>query len=438
MEKSQKELRSEIDQDFLVNRVRNKLLTLIDPRNRWIGYTFHDLVMSGYAMFHLKYPSLNRFKTQTVSEQSNLKELFKIEQLCSDTQLRSILDQIDPDCLRQLYVENFKLLQDLGILKEYQSIKNHLICSIDGVQHFSSKEVHCDQCLSKEHSNGTVTYHHNMLCAALVHPTQREVFIMGAEPIIRQDGQTKNDCELNAGTRLLNSLSEQYEKYKLLIVEDALYANGPHLRQILGNDWQFVVNIKPKSQKTLFKAFEMRKKRGATKYCEWTDVAGTTHRFWYANNFALNEASPDVRVNVLFYEEQLKNGKIQKFSWATSIQLTKSNVEQIMRIGRSRWKIENQTFNTLKNQGYEFDHNFGHGFKYLTTFFAYLMLLAFQNDQVFQRCNDLFNKIWVAAKTKVKLWETVKAVFMARIITSFYDLYIIVAEEFKVINENST
>jgi len=232
MGKTQKELRLEIDQDYLVDRIRKKLLTLVDPRDRWIDYTFHDLVMSGYAMFHLKYPSVNLFETQTASEKINLKELFKIENLCSDTQLRSILDQLNPDCLRELYPENFKLLQKLGILKEYFSIKNHLICSIDGVQHFCSNEVHCDQCLRKEHSNGTVTYHHNMLCAALVHPSQREVFIMGSEPIVKQDGQTKNDCELNAGSRLLDWLSKQYKKYKLLIVEDALYANGPHLRQI--------------------------------------------------------------------------------------------------------------------------------------------------------------------------------------------------------------
>jgi len=432
MRKSHKELRSAIDQDYLVDRVRQKLLTFEDPRNRSVTYSFHDLVMSAYAMFHLKYPSVNRFETQTASEKVNLQNLFKIKNLCSDAQLRAILDQLDPSPLRKLYVENMSLLRKLGILKNYSSIQNHLICTIDGVQHFSSNEVHCDNCLSKKHANGTVTYHHNMLCAALVHPAQREVFIMGSEPIIKQDGDTKNDCELNAGTRLLNWLSEHYKDHKLLITEDALYANGPHLRQILGNNWQFIVNIKPKSQKTLFKAFKARRKRRTVKYIEWTDQAQTSHRFWYANNFALNEASPDVRVNVLFYEEQKKNGKLQKFSWATSIPLKKSNLEQVMRIARSRWKIENQTFNTLKNQGYEFDHNFGHGFMHLTTCFAYLMLLAFQNDQVFQRCSGLFNAVWVAAKTKVKLWETLKAIFMTHVVDSFYDLYIIIAKEFSL------
>ena len=53
-----------------------------------------------------------------------------------------------------------------------------------------------------------------------------------------------------------------------------------------------------------------------------------------------------------------------------------------MRAGRARWRIENETFNSLKNQGYEFEHNFGHGEKNLATVFAALMMLAFAIDQI--------------------------------------------------------
>ena len=52
-----------------------------------------------------------------------------------------------------------------------------------------------------------------------------------------------------------------------------------------------------------------------------------------------------------------------------------------MREGRARWKIENETFNTLKNQGHEFEHNYGHGYKNLSVTLAYLMMLAFLVDQ---------------------------------------------------------
>lgn len=431
MRKKYSELRKSITMDSLIDRIRKKLLSLEDPRNRSVGYTFHDLVMSAYAMFHFKYPSVNRFEQQTAAERHNLRHLFKIKKLCSDAQLRSILDQIDPSDLRQLFVQGLDLLRQVGVLRQYQSaIDKHLICSVDGVQYYSSKQVHCDKCQTRHHSNGEVTYHHSMLCAALVHPDQREVFIMGAEPIKKQDGSKKNDCELTAAKRLLNFMTEHYKDKKLLFVEDALYANGPHLRQILENKWHFIVNIKPKSHKTLFKAFEHRQAIGAVKSYQWRDKKGTIHRFRYTNNLPLNEDSPDVRINVLMYEEENKNGKVQKFSWASSIKLGKPIVSKVMRIGRARWKIENETFNTLKNQGYEFKHNFGHGFNHLSTFLAFLMLLAFQTDQIFQRCNELFNRIWNKAKTKVKVWEIARSLFMTLNIYSFNELYQVLASQF--------
>lgn len=432
MRKTFQELQKDLEMDSLVDMVRQKLLSLPDPRNRIISHSFHDIVMSAFAAFHFKYPSINRFQSQTVAEKSNLKELFKIDKLCTDTHLRTVLDQIDPTVLRELYPRGIELLSKVGVLRDYAVPGKLLICSIDGVQHFCSSKVHCPHCHVRKHKNGTVTYSHSMLGAALVHPDQREVFIMDTEPIIKQDGKKKNDCELNAAKRLLDSLSEKYKKYNLLIVEDALYANGPHLRDILSRNWQFVVNIKPDSQKTLFQSFEGRKARNQVKTKEFRDRKGTTHRFWFSNDLALNNSHSDLRVNVLFYEEEKKNGKIQRFSWATSIKLNARNVERIMRTGRSRWKIENETFNTLKNQGYSFDHNFGHGSNFLATSLAFLTCLAFQTDQIFQRCNENFQKIWKKAGTKAKVWDVIRSIFTVKIVYSFKELYLFTAEQFFV------
>ena len=416
----------------MIDLVRNKLLRLPDPRSRSSDYSFHDIVMSAFAVYHFKYPSLNRFEEQTNAERENLHHLFKIKNICSDAHLRNCLDQIDPGDLRQLYAECFSLLRRTGVLRDYALADKYLICSLDGVQYFSSKKVHCQHCQQRHHRDGQITYSHSMLCAALVHPDEREVFIMGSEPIKKQDGSRKNDCELNAAHRLLDWMSLHYKDYKLLLVEDALYANGPHLRRILDLNWQFVVNIKPGSHELLFKLFETRKAHNEVRFCQKEDEKGTKHRFWFANDLPLNDACADVRVNVLMYEEERKNGKIQRFSWATSMPLSRPNVEKVMRIGRARWKIENETFNTLKNQGYHFDHNFGHGFNHLSTFLAYLMLLAFLVDQIYQRCSELFNRIWQAAKTKVKLWEILRAAFMFRVVYSFRELYIVLAQQFSV------
>ena len=87
-------------------------------------------------------------------------------------------------------------------------------------------------------------------------------------------------------------------------------------------------------------------------------------------------------MNVLDYEERRPSGKVQHVTWVTDIPLHKHNLVRVMRGARARWKIENETFNTLKNQGDHFEHNFGHGYKHLSTVFAYLMMLAFLVDQV--------------------------------------------------------
>jgi hypothetical protein len=58
----------------------------------------------------------------------------------------------------------------------------------------------------------------------------------------------------------------------------------------------------------------------------------------------------------------------------TDLRVSKRKVYKLMRGGRARWKIENETFNTLKNQGYNFEHNYGHGEQHLSVVFATLIV----------------------------------------------------------------
>jgi hypothetical protein len=60
-----------------------------------------------------------------------------------------------------------------------------------------------------------------------------------------------------------------------------------------------------------------------------------------------------------------------------SLPVTKQNVAEIVACGRTRWKIENEGFNVMKNHGYEFEHNLGHGKRFLAMMLASLNLLAF-------------------------------------------------------------
>jgi len=82
--------------------------------------------------------------------------------------------------------------------------------------------------------------------------------------------------------------------------------------------------------------------------------------------------------------------KTTRFSWVTDLPLNEKNLMKIMRTGRSRWKIEHETINTLRNQSYHFEHNYGHGYKHLSTMFSCLMILVFLVDQMEQLCDVLF------------------------------------------------
>jgi hypothetical protein len=87
----------------------------------------------------------------------------------------------------------------------------------------------------------------------------------------------------------------------------------------------------------------------------------------------LNESNQDLLVNFIEYWEVTPN-KVKHLSWVTDFTVTKKNAYQLMRGGRARWKIENETFDTLKNQGYHFEHNYGLGKKNLSLVFAMLMM----------------------------------------------------------------
>ena len=94
-----------------------------------------------------------------------------------------------------------------------------------------------------------------------------------------------------------------------------------------------------------------------------------------------------------------------------------------MRAGRARWKIENETFNTLKNQGYGYEHNYGHGEANLSVVFALLMMLAFLVDQVLQLCDPLFQGALEKLGSKRLLWERMRSLFYEYRLRSLRELY---------------
>jgi hypothetical protein len=260
-----------------------------------------------------------------------------------------------------------------------------------------------------------------MLGAAIIHPDRKEVIPLAPEPIIKQDGERKNDCERNAAKRFFEQLRKDHPHLSLIVIEDALSANAPHIKELERHNLRYILGVKPGDHKFLFEYVQQAYEAGQTTEWEYEED-GIIHRFRWINQAPLNESNQDVSVNFLDYWE-VGAKKTRHFSWITNFTISQSNAYSLMRGGRGRWKIENETFNTLKNQGYHFEHNFGHGANNLSVVFAMLMMLAFAVDQAQQLACPLFQATWHKIGSKRGLWEKIRALFYTLPFASMADIF---------------
>lgn len=267
------------------------------------------------------------------------------------------------------------------------------------------------------------------MAAVLVHPDRKEVIPFAPEPI-KQDGDNKNDCERNAGKRLLPRIREEHPSLKVIVIEDGLASNAPHIRLLQELGFRFLLVAHPEDHVHLFEAVtKAHEEDGRVTVVRWTDERDPEVQcdIRFVHDLPLNKSNPDVRVNFLHYVEYGPDGEIRRImSWVTDLTITKENAQWLVRGARARWKIENETFNTLKNQGYHFDHNYGHGEQHLSVVFAMLMMLAFLVDQTQQICCPLFQAVHKKLGSKRVLWERLRSHFYHFVFRSMQQLYEIV------------
>ena len=414
--------RKGLSADALFTLARKGFERVPDHRPADAEVSLADALMSAFAMFSLKDPSLLAFDERRNDE--NLKSIYHIENIPCDTHLRTTLDPLDPELLRPLFKDVFRQLQRGKALEPFVFYQGCYLLSLDGTGYFSSHKIHCPSCMEKVSKSGAVTYYHQMLGAAIVHPDVKEVIPLMPEPIIKQDGETKNDCERNAAKRFFHKLRRDHPHLNLIVIEDALSSNAPHIRELQNYNLHYILGVKEGDHRFLFEHVRQAEREGRVTVWEYVDeTTGVRHRFRFINDVPLNESNQDLWVNFLEYWEIHPSGRQQHFSWVTDFRLDEQNVQPIMRGGRARWKIENETFNTLKNQGYQFEHNFGHGEQNLSVVFAMLMMLAFLVDQTQQLCCPLFQAVWKEMGSKKMLWERMRSMFREYLVSSMREIF---------------
>lgn len=411
----------------LVGALRECLEGVEDKRqSHRIQYELADVGLSAFACMFFQDPSMLAFqkRMQDEHELSNFNTLFGVEHIPESTQLREVLDVLPSEQLKPMFKEVFTRLQRGKHLERYQSIRGKYLISIDGTQYFASKEISCEHCLKKEHKSGETTFHHNALQAALVHPNIKQAIPIGVEDIRNEDGAKKQDCEINAAKRLIPELRKQHPQLDIILLADGLFSNHPMVEMVKAQGMDFIFTAKPGDHTYLFnwienhpikvKELRVSKDNGTEHVYRWTEHAPleSTGKS-YVNFFELRIFAPD--------KETKEPTCTYRSSWVTNLTLAEANIEKITAAARSRWKIENQCFNNLKNRGYCLEHNFGHGSQYLAFNFYILTLLAFLFHQVFELTDTLYQKARARWSLRM-LWDKIRGAVCYFTFTSWEQL----------------
>jgi len=404
--------------------ISDRVVKFEDTRQQGkIEYSLHDCCQSAFAMMFFQDPSINAFQQRLQEKQqvNNLKTLFNVSTIPKSTQLRTALDDIPSTEIELMFSDFLRPVQRGKQLELFEFMDGKYLMPLDGVQYFSSNTISCDCCLTKTTKKIT-TYHHQVVAATIVCPGIKQVILLAPEPIQNGDGSTKQDCEINAGKRLVKKIRATHPKLKIIIAGDGLYSKQPFIDELKQYGMSFILVAKPTDHTVLYQWFSEFHQMGETQQLEIYDHKGRRHLYEWVNDIPLN-GSKDAD-NVGYFEYTIFKGDKVNYhnSWVTDITISTGNIIQLVKGGRARWKIENEAFNTLKNQGYHLEHNFGHGKKFLSYNLLLFNFLAFFMHQIFELSDRVYQKCRSKFTSRKEYWNQLRCTIRVLIFPSFESL----------------
>ena len=176
-----------------------------------------------------------------------------------------------------------------------------------------------------------------------------------------------------------------------IIVADSLYSKQPFVEQLTAKRFSFLLVAKPGDHKSLYQDLAVLRRANLL------DRHTTEHRqerreYEWITDLPLNANPNSPHINFIRLRI-VKAGKTYENAWVTDLTPTSANIVQLVRAARARWKIENEGFNTLKNQGYHLEHNFGHGDQHLSQRRSSpSTCIAFFMHQIFELVDGLYQR----------------------------------------------
>lgn len=399
-------------------------------------YAVKDAVIAAFSVFFTQSPSFLQHQRlmKPKKGKDNAESLFGLSEIPCDNQIRNLLDPIPATTVFGAFKTTYKWLKTNRLIEEFKYLDNQILMVLDGTEYYSSKKINCPHCNCRNHRNGSVTYYHQVVTPVIVSPSKKQVINCPPEFIKKQDGKTKQDCENTAVKRWLLKNSRERERNEITLLGDDLYSRQPICELALEQGYNFIFIAKPSSHQNLSEWLGFLDKNGEMRSGEikkYEKGKQRIYRYRYVNNVPLRESEPSLMVN--WYQVEIfditKSKVIYKNSFMTNHKLSEQNIFTMIVCGRTRWKIENESYNILKNQGYNLEHNFGHGKENLSEILLSLNLLAFLFHNVLELVNDLYQKVRESLGARKRFFNDLRALLNYIWFQSWNDLLIFILTE---------
>jgi hypothetical protein len=395
--------------------LRTAFTNLSDQRRGDNGqYSMCDAAFGAFGVFYTQCRSFLAYQRlmQQRNGRNNAQSLFGVEHIPTDPQIRNLLDSVPLQQVQVSFWDIFALLADAGYVRDFQ-FANTLLCSLDGTQYFSSTNVHCQNCTVSVHGE-TTRYAHTILIPALVRPDKAEIIVLEPEFITPQDGAEKQDCERNAAHRWVKRNAAHFAGQRVTILADDLHCNQPTCQLLLDHHLDFIMTCKPDSHVTLYEEVTALAAMGAVGQIEdrtWTGKGHERRTYRWVSQVPLRADAQALTVNWcdVTIVSETTGEVLYHNAFATSHVLNEQTVRDVVAAGRSRWKIENEGNNVLKNQGYCMEHNYGHGSQNLSMILLSFLLLAFLCHTVLQLADATYQRIRAALVTRKEFFDDIRA-----------------------------
>jgi hypothetical protein len=405
--------------DHLIERCRAVFAGLPDPRtgdNRC--YAMADIALSAFAVFFTQCPSFLSFQQnmEKAHGRNNARSLFGVERIPCDNHIRQTLDPVEASELFGLFDDLHTAFDETGWLEAMRAVHKTRLIALDATWYFSSQSenIHCPNCSCLRHAEGQITHYHSAITPVLVSPGHAQVAPLRPEFIMPQDGQVKQDCEINAAKRWLAAHAGRYSTGNDTLLGDDLYAHQPFCRQVLLHNFHFFFTCKPTSHAHLYgwvqalepgRGLHTLKLRVKGKSNRWEH-----HHYRWAHHVPLTDGDDALKVN--WCEVTITDGQgavLYRNGFITDWEINPDNVSGLVAAGRARWKIENENNNVLKTKGYHLEHNFGHGKEHLSSLLLTMNLLAFALHTLLEVTDTSYRLVRAAVGARRKFFQHLEA-----------------------------